>query len=91
MKKDLDVHYVVIVDSGIGRDTPTETLKLGKDLDIFMRSPQSGFRYNAKVWPGASYFPDWFHPKIKEFWQGALEYLQKNGVEYSGIWLDMYL
>ena len=42
----------------------------------------------GKVWPGKTVFPDFFNPKISEFWNKGLgDYY--NLVKYDGIWLDM--
>ncbi|KAK7031219.1 hypothetical protein VNI00_013635 [Paramarasmius palmivorus] len=34
-------------------------------------------------------FPDWFAPNAQDWWSEALGNWSENGVEYSGIWLDM--
>jgi alpha-glucosidase/lysosomal alpha-glucosidase len=40
------------------------------------------------VWPGDSYFPDFFHPNITTYWTSMLDHLH-NSVPFDGIWADM--
>jgi len=37
-------------------------------MDIFVRSANTGKVFKGKVWPGETYFPDFFHPQCPEFW-----------------------
>ena len=64
------MNYVPIVDVAVGaKKYPNdEALKLGKEMDIFCRSPRDGRRFKGSVWPGESYFPDFFHPNAVNFW-----------------------
>lgn len=66
----MHINYVPIVDvaSGAVKHMDDKALLLGKKMDIFCRSPSTGKRFKGNVWPGSSYFPDFFHPKSKEFW-----------------------
>lgn len=65
MQEKENLHYVVLVDVGIGnKDTSNFGLKKGMEYDIFLRSPNYGYRYTARVWPGDSFLPDWFHPNV---------------------------
>lgn len=73
---------------GNKRHPDDEALLLGKKMDIFCRSPKTGLRFKGSVWPGPSYFPDFFNPKSSEFWGINLENLHIK-TNYSGIWLDM--
>lgn len=57
-------------------------------MDIFLRSPNTGKRYKGNVWPGDSYFPDFFHPKCKEYWSFMMGDLHKK-TNFTGMWLDM--
>jgi len=57
-------------------------------MDIFCRSPNTGKRLKGRVWPGVSYFPDFFHPNALEYMQEVLDPLQES-LKYSGLWIDM--
>lgn len=84
------MHYVPLVDVAVGsRRHPNDpALVLGKSLDIFCRSPKTGFRFKGNVWPGDSYFPDFFHPKANEFWGKMMSSLHDK-TKFTGMWLDM--
>ena len=81
--------FIPIVDIGFSyenKDSPY--IKLGDELDIFIKSNYTKEYLIGKVWPGKTVFPDFFHPKISEFWNKGLEDYY-NLVNYDGIWLDM--
>ena len=81
--------FIPIVDIGFSyenKDSPY--IKLGDELDIFIKSNYTKENLIGKVWPGKTVFPDFFHPKISEFWNKGLEDYY-NLVNYDGIWLDM--
>lgn len=84
------MNYVPIVDVAVGykKHPNDEALLLGKEMDVFCKSPETGFRFKGSVWPGQSYFPDFLHPNASEFWGTMMESLYKK-TNYSGIWLDM--
>ena len=81
--------FIPIVDIGFSyenKDSPY--IKLGDELDIFIKSNYTKENLIGKVWPGKTVFPDFFHPKISEFWNKGLEDYY-NLINYDGIWLDM--
>ena len=81
--------FVPIVDIGFSyenKDSPY--IKLGEELDIFIKSNYTKNNLIGKVWPGKTVFPDFFHPNISEFWFKGLQDYYKL-VYYDGIWLDM--
>ena len=81
--------FIPIVDIGFSyenKDSPY--IKLGDELDIFIKSNYTKENLIGKVWPGKTVFPDFFHPKISDFWNKGLEDYY-NLVNYDGIWLDM--
>ena len=43
------------------------------------------------VWPGATAYPDWFHPDIQKYWDGEFNafFNPENGVDIDGLWIDM--
>jgi hypothetical protein len=81
--------FIPIVDMGFSyenKDNPY--IKLGDELDIFIKSNYTKENLVGKVWPGKTVFPDFFHPKVSEFWNKGLEDYYSL-VNYDGIWLDM--
>lgn len=36
-------------------------------------------------------YPDWFHPKIQEYWNKEFQlfYNPTNGIDIDGAWIDM--
>ena len=81
--------FIPIVDIGFSYENKESPyIKLGDELDIFIKSNYTKKNLIGKVWPGKTVFPDFFHPKIQEFWNKGLEDYY-NLVNYDGIWLDM--
>ncbi|KAF7304057.1 Glycoside hydrolase family 31 protein [Mycena indigotica] len=85
-------HYIPIVDAAIAKEVNSSdhynSYSKGAELDVFIKNPD-GSEYVGQVWPGYTVFPDWFAPKALAWWTEALGNWSKEGVEYSGIWLDM--
>jgi alpha-glucosidase (family GH31 glycosyl hydrolase) len=54
-------------------------------MDIFAKSPFDGKYFRGEVWPGPSYFPDFFNPKTGEFWRKMMVSLNRK-CNYTGIW-----
>ena len=48
-----------------------------------------GSQYIGQVWPGFTVWPDWFANNTQAWWTEALRNWTNQGVEFSGIWLDM--
>ncbi|KAJ1490940.1 family 31 glycoside hydrolase [Baffinella frigidus] len=42
----------------------------------------------GRVWPGGTYFPDFFHPAAGEYWAAQLRQF-RTLLAFDGIWLDM--
>mmetsp|Transcript_6480 Transcript_6480/g.582 ORF Transcript_6480/g.582 Transcript_6480/m.582 type:complete len:104 (-) Transcript_6480:323-634(-) len=86
----MHLNYVPLVDVAVGsaKYLNDDALVLGKKMDIFCRSPKTGFRFKGNVWPGASYFPDFFHKDALEFWGINMERLHMK-TNFTGMWLDM--
>ena len=81
--------FVPIVDYGFSYENKDNTyIKLGEELDIFIKSNYTKENLIGKVWPGKTVFPDFFHPNIVKFWNKGLEDYYKL-IKYDGIWLDM--
>ncbi|KRX02139.1 Glycoside hydrolase, superfamily [Pseudocohnilembus persalinus] len=90
LQNQLNVSFVPIVDVAVGNTKypKDEALLFGKQLDIFCYSPNTGRYFKGEVWPGNSWFPDFFHPQIGQFWSKMLKSLHQK-TNYTGIWLDM--
>lgn len=84
------MRYVPIVDVAVGNQKypKDEALVLGKQMDVFCKSPETGYRFKGKVWPGPSYFPDFLHPNASEFWTTMMTSLHDK-TNFTGMWLDM--
>ncbi|CAD8111009.1 unnamed protein product [Paramecium sonneborni] len=88
--KGLGVRYIPLLDVAVGvkYGNEDEGYKKGIEYDIFLYSPDTGYRFEGYVWPGDSYFPDFFHPNISIYWNEMHEHLYKQ-VEFDGLWVDM--
>ena len=81
--------FVPIVDMGVSCENKNSTiLRLGKSLDIFIKSNYTKKPLIGKVWPGKTVFPDFMNPKTSKFWTTGLN-LYQTQVNFDGIWLDM--
>ena len=79
--------YVLLSEPVIGIQSK-KLIDKGKNMSVFIRdSLDEDFILN-KMWPGKSYFIDYFHPNASSFSSDCHEYLY-NKSNYSGIWLDM--
>jgi len=84
-------HFVPIVDPGIyailEESDPYPALVQGLEQNVFIKDLNDDL-YLGQVWPGATYFPDWFAKNISTYWTS--QYVDFYGLlEYSGIWIDM--
>lgn len=84
------VHYVPLLDVGVGvkYGKKDKAYREGINMDVFLRSPTTGQRLRGAVWPGPSYYPDFFHPNISLYWSAMLAHLHRHS-NFSGIWADM--
>lgn len=62
----------------------------GVDRNVFLKKPD-GSVYKGRVWPGATAFPDWFHPNTQAYWDDEfMNFFHKDtGVDIDGLWIDM--
>ncbi|KAL3448658.1 putative alpha/beta-glucosidase agdC [Aspergillus insuetus] len=82
---DNDQKYIVMVDPAVSTiDNPG--YRRGVEQDIFLKTQSGG-----AVWPGVTVYPDWFHPGIKEHWDGEFNdfFNADTGVDIDGLWIDM--
>ncbi len=77
---------ITIVDPGVKVEPGYEVYEQGLKNDYFVRSKTGGY-FQARVWPGDVYFPDFLKPEVREWWGGLHKFLLDLGVD--GIWNDM--
>ncbi|KAJ3452729.1 acid alpha glucosidase relate [Anaeramoeba flamelloides] len=80
-------HYIPIIDPGIKIESNYFAYELGNELDIWVKN-SAGAPFFGQVWPGYTYFPDFTHPKAKEYWKTLFEQYHKD-IGYDSIWIDM--
>ena len=82
-------HFIPIVDLGISYENKKNPfVKLGNELNIFIKSNYTKETLISNVWPGDTVFPDFFNPNTIIIWHYGLN-LYYNLIKYDGIWLDM--
>ena len=81
--------FVPIIDLAMSYENQNNTLiRLGKALNIFIKSNYTKKPLLGKVWPGKVVFPDFFNPNISKFWSSGFNIYQAS-LKFDGIWLDM--
>ena len=81
--------FIPIVDYGFSYENPdNKYVKLGDELNIFIKSNFTNKNLVGKAWPEKVVYPDFLHPNAPKFWNKGLEDYY-NLVKYDGIWLDM--
>ena len=88
--------FIVMVDPATFSGTPNssvesyETYQTGVQQNVYMEY-ENGDIYEGVVWPAPTAFPDWTHPNAQSWWTSefARFFSAENGVDVSGIWLDM--
>jgi len=77
---------ITIVDPGVKIEPGYYVYDQGLKNDYFVRSKNNGY-FQARVWPGDVYFPDFLKPEVREWWGNLHKFLLDLGVD--GIWNDM--
>lgn len=86
---DNDQRYVPIVDPAIYvRNSTYSAYTEGLKLDVFVKDLFGKEPYLSQVWPGETYFPDWFAPNAQSYWSAQFKDFF-DLVAYDGIWIDM--
>ena len=80
-------HFVTIVDPGIMVYDGYNAYDEGMKKDVFIKD-LTGSPYLGQVWPGPTYFPDFFHPEAEQYWENQLEAFHTE-IPVDGIWIDM--
>lgn len=82
------LHFVALVNPGLGIFEDYQPYKEGLQKDLFIKSSFTNKPLIGVTWPGYSVFIDFTHPSSDEFWEHWLMEFFKM-VEYDGLWLDM--
>ena len=80
-------HFVTIVDPGIMVYEGYGAYEEGMQKDLFIKD-LTGSPYLGQVWPGPTYFPDFFHPEAAQYWENQLGAFLAE-IPVDGIWIDM--
>lgn len=80
-------NFVPIVDPGIKIDKGYNAYDTGIASNIFVKDLQ-GTNYVSQVWPGPTYFPDFFNPNGNTYWTNQLRGFY-GYLAYDGLWIDM--
>lgn len=83
------IHLVAIQDPGITSDAEDsyEPLQSGLKEKVFAMYPD-GKPWEASVWPGRCFFPDFTSASAREWWSDQTKnWIKKTGI--SGLWNDM--
>jgi len=81
------MHFVPIVDPGIMVEKGYASYDEGIKSDVFIKDIQGNY-YLGQVWPGPTYFPDFFHPSAQDYWTDQLQAFHED-VAIDGLWIDM--
>ncbi|SHN12161.1 alpha-glucosidase [Cyclobacterium lianum] len=84
--KKMGFRVVVILDPGIKVDENYQPYVEGRAKELFLKYPD-GEIYQGQVWPGWCAFPDFTHPKTRQWWAEKMKFYTDLGVD--GFWTDM--
>ena len=82
----LGFRIVSIVDPGLKVDPAWSVYADGAARGYYVKNPK-GADWVGTVWPGASVFPDFTRPEVREWWGSLYAPLVEAGV--AGFWNDM--
>ncbi|MBR4067548.1 MAG: alpha-glucosidase [Clostridia bacterium] len=85
MKKD-HIRLIPIIDAGVKQQDGYEVCDEGLRNGYFC-TYENGEPFVGAVWPGRSYFPDFFRPEVRQWFGRKYHKLMDAGVE--GFWNDM--
>lgn len=80
------IKTVAIIDAGVKVDPGYAVHDDGLARDAFLRNAD-GSLFQAPVWPGDCYFPDFTDPAVRAWWGGLYAGLLEDGI--AGFWNDM--
>ncbi|MCL6523812.1 MAG: glycoside hydrolase family 31 protein [Thermoflavifilum sp.] len=77
---------VAIIDPGIKADPQYFVYQQGLEGDYFCKRGD-GALMEGDVWPGRCVFPDFTHPRVRQWWGRLCKHLTDVGIR--GVWNDM--
>ncbi|MEU1013446.1 glycoside hydrolase family 31 protein [Streptomyces sp. NPDC005890] len=80
------IRLVSIVDPAVRAEPGSAVYESGAAVDAFVRDGQ-GRPVEGVGWAGDSVFPDFTHPRVREWWGGLYE--ERLGQGFAGFWHDM--
>jgi alpha-glucosidase len=80
------IRLVSIVGPAVKAEPGNAVYDSGTAEDAFVRDA-SGRLVRGVVWPGEAVFPDFTHPRVREWWGGL--YKERLGQGFAGFWHDM--
>lgn len=84
-----DQYFVPIVDPAIFmNDTNYGTYTRGLQQDVYVRDMYGENPFLGQVWPGGTYFPDWFADNSDSWWLGEIRRFYES-LAFDGLWIDM--
>lgn len=84
--KEMGFEVVLMCDPGIKVEQGYQTYEDGMRNDVFIKYPD-GTPYTGQVWPGWCHFPDFTHPRARQWWKEQFRDYIDIGVQ--GFWNDM--
>ncbi|KAH6907030.1 alpha-glucosidase [Coprinopsis sp. MPI-PUGE-AT-0042] len=85
-------HFITMTDPAVGYlpEEEYEPLDRGSEMDVWLKNQNGSYHYGL-VWPGVTVFPDWFHPRVEEYWTSEFKrfYNAEDGLDIDGSWIDM--
>ncbi len=77
---------VPILDPGVKVEPGYDAYEDGLAKGVFCQN-RTGRPYVGFVWPGATHFPDFSLPEVREWWARRVEAFVRDGM--SAVWIDM--
>ncbi|MBE5794952.1 MAG: alpha-glucosidase, partial [Clostridiales bacterium] len=85
MKED-NIRLIPIIDAGVKQQEGYAVCDEGLENGYFC-TYEDGTPFVGAVWPGRSYFPDFFQPEVRQWFGNKYHELMDQGIE--GFWNDM--
>ena len=85
MKED-NIRLIPIIDAGVKQQEGYDVCDEGVANGYFC-TYEDGTPFVGAVWPGRSYFPDFFQPEVRQWFGNKYHALMDQGIE--GFWNDM--